>query len=434
MSPSVTPPPRLPRIQQLGFSPDVSPPSTSHHPALPSWHGHSWTQSHLDHPQAAPCPPEQYITLYMDDIRRDPAESSFAEIPIAIDFDSATDAWCVSGGELAVRLQQMPSRIDGDAKLCIMRGRYKHCFARITDGMVERCPIPVELKLARDKSLTITIESNPTSAPGTSSLPPAEHLLELGKRGTDTRPAQTLPEAKKTITSPRPSPTLPPTQSKTPPPTPGPSRDNDVNGWRVLDFSGSSASTSSCASPQIQAETPHANLVERPKPARPKESKPEVNAAIVAWLRQQFSLKDPQSYNTFTHSKGKSLPIEELLRGYRYVASLILRYNDTRTPSELEGAPDRKISKANIFAALGRQTSWGSDTETTLTLVDMYGPGGPREDPRIVAIMSGKHSGAKEGSVGFLHSLKEVDKEFSSRSGDGMDQRLGRPSDVSSLR
>lgn len=429
MSPSVTPPPRLPRIQQLGFAPDVSPPGGSHHPALPSWHGPSWSQAPMDHPQAAG-PPDHLIVLYMEDTREEPtAEPTMAEIPVPIRFDPAAGAWCVNGNDLAMRLQQTPSRIDGDAKLCTMRGRYKQCFARIADGAVERCWSSPELKLPPEKSLQITVEPNPAPSSRTASLPPADHLLELGKRGTETRPAQTLPGAKKHITSP--SPTLPPAQSTTPPPTPGPSRANDINGWRVA---GSSASTSSCASPQIQAETPHVNVPTKPKSTKPKESKPEVNAAIVTWLRHRFSTEDPQRYNAFTQSKGKSLPMEDLLQGYRYVAELINQYNDTRTPSDLEGAPDRKISKANIFAALGRQTSWGSDTETTLALVDLYGPGGPREHPKIRAIMEGRYNGAKEGSVGFLHSLKEVDKDFSSKSGGGLNQRLRRPSDASSSR
>ncbi|KAG8757452.1 hypothetical protein FRC11_004529 [Ceratobasidium sp. 423] len=383
------------------------------------------------------CAPEHIVTLYMEDTREDGqgAEPTMAEIPMPVRIDPASNAWCIAGNDLAVRLQQTPSRIDGNAKLCTMRGRYKQCFARIASSEVERYWIPVELKLTQNKSLEITIESNPVPSSRPASLPPADRLLELGKRGTETRPGQqSLPVAKKSITDS--SPSSPPTQSTTPPPTPGPSRAGDIHGWRVLNFSGSSASTSSCASPQIQAEALHAqvNVSTKPKLAKSKESKPEVNAAIIGWLRHQFNVQDPQSYNSFLQSKGKSLPIEDLLRGYRYVASLIAQYNDTRTPNDLAGAPDRKISKANIFSALGRQTSWGSDTETTLALYELYGPGKAREDPRIVAIMDGKCTGSKEGSVGFLHTLKEVDREYSSKHGGGSNQYSRRPSDASSSR
>ncbi|CAE6448237.1 unnamed protein product [Rhizoctonia solani] len=378
--------------------------------------------------------PEYIVTLYMEDMRgdRQSVEPTMAEIPMPVRVDPASNAWCIAGNDLAVRLQQTPSRVDGDAKLCMMHGRYKHCFARITGSEVERYRIPVELKLTQSKSLEITIEPNPVPSIRPASLPPADQILELGKRGTETRPGhQSLPVAKKSITDL--SPSSPPTQSTTPPPTPGPSRPGETHVWRVPDFPESSASTSSCTSPQIQAESLQVHASAKPKPTKAKESKPEVNAAIISWLRDQFSVKDPQNYNSFLQSKGKSLPIEDLLRGYRYVASLIAQYNDTRTPSGLEGASDRKISKANIFAALGRQTSWGSDTETTLALYELYGPDKEREDPRIVAIMNGKCTGSKEGSVGFLHTLKEVDREFTSKHGGGLNQSSRRSSDASIL-
>ncbi|KAG8722194.1 hypothetical protein FRC08_005943 [Ceratobasidium sp. 394] len=423
MSPSSTPPPRLPRIEPLGYSPDASSSSSPSHLTAATWLAPNWSPAPLDNSHQ----PEHVVTLYMDDLREEAvsSEPSLAEIPMPIRFDVSTNAWCISGDDVALRLQQTPSRIDGHAKLCTMRGRYKQCFARITDSSVERSPIPVGLKLAQDKSLQITIEPNPAAA----SLPSADQLLELGKRSPDTRPGeQPLPAAKRQISS---SPSSHPsiTQSTTPPPTPGPSKSTEIQGWRAVDFSGTAGSASSRGASQAWSETTSGSTV-KPKSTKPKDPKPEVNAVIINWLRNRFSTEDPYNYHAFTHSKGKSLPIQDLLRGYRYAARLIAQYNDTRTPSDLEGAPDRKISKANIFAALGRQTSWGSDTETTLALVDLYGPGGPREDERIVATMAGKYNGAKEGSVGFLHSLKEVDREYTGKLG-GPGERLRQPSDIS---
>lgn len=100
------------------------------------------------------------MTIYMDDLRDEArnSEPSLAEIPMPIRFDADVGAWCIAGDDLAIRLQQTPSRVDGHAKLCTMRGRYKQCFARITDSMVERSLIPVGLKLAQEKSIQITIE------------------------------------------------------------------------------------------------------------------------------------------------------------------------------------------------------------------------------------------------------------------------------------
>lgn len=133
--------------------------SSSSQPALPAWLGHSWSSAPLENSQASHVP-EHIVTIFMDDHRdeaHDP-ESSLAEIPMPIRFDTDANAWCIVGDDLAIRLQQTPSRIDGHAKLCTMRGRYKQCFARITDSMVERSLIPVGLKLEQNKSLKITVE------------------------------------------------------------------------------------------------------------------------------------------------------------------------------------------------------------------------------------------------------------------------------------
>lgn len=83
----------------------------------------------------------------------------------------------------------------------------------------------------------------------------------------------------------------------------------------------------------------------------------------------------------------------------------------------------------NIWQALDRQTSWGSDAETTLALVEKYGPGQPEEHPKIVEMMKyvshrsidRKHTDTfcsgqwgpeeREGSVLFLNHLKRIDAE-----------------------
>lgn len=192
---------------------------------------------------------------------------------------------------------------------------------------------------------------NPVPAARTASLPPADQLLGLGKRGSETRPGQMLPTAKKTTNSP--PPTSPFTQSTTPPPTPGPPRTNEFPAWRVAEGSRDNTSASSSASSVCSSQTYTEPIrTHKSKPNRPKDPKPEVNAVIVSWLRTRFAAEDPQSFSTFIHSKGKSLPVQDLLRGYRYAAKLIAEYNDTRTPSDLEGAPDRKISKVSWICCL----------------------------------------------------------------------------------
>lgn len=113
------------------------------------------------------------------------------------------------------------------------------------------------------------------------------------------------------------------------------------------------------------------------------------------------------------HSKGHVLSIPQLLRVYGFAQRQIAKWNNQRTPEGADGCPLKKIGKSNVLQALGRQTSWGSDCEQTLAFVEKYGPGGPRETERVVALVNGKvMPGEKEGSVYFLQVLREVDKEW----------------------
>jgi len=148
-------------------------------------------------------------------------------------------------------------------------------------------------------------------------------------------------------------------------------------------------------------------------------------AAIIPWLQGMMQMEE--EYDYFVKSKGRILSISDTLRAYRFARAMLNKYNNTQTPSDLEGAANRKITKVclsdllwqyrvainwnllpqvNIWQALDRQTSWGSDAETTLTLVDKYGPGGPEEHPKIADMINGKFGpDEREGSVLFLNHV-----------------------------
>lgn len=137
----------------------------------------------------------------------------------------------------------------------------------------------------------------------------------------------------------------------------------------------------------------------------------QVNTAIANWLKPHIQREE--GYSEFMHSKGHVLSIPQLLRVYGFAQRQIAKWNNQRTPENAEGCPLKKIGKSNVLQALGRQTSWGSDCEQTLAFVEKYGPGGSRENERVVALVNGKvMPGEKEGSVYFLQVLREVDKEW----------------------
>ncbi|KAF8590977.1 hypothetical protein K439DRAFT_1123698 [Ramaria rubella] len=158
-------------------------------------------------------------------------------------------------------------------------------------------------------------------------------------------------------------------------------------------------------------------------PITNKAPKEVVNAAIVAYLRSHIQNED--GYIDFAASKGRLLPIPDLLRGYRFATRIVNTWANRKTPPAVEGCPNKRITKNHVLQALFRQTSWGSDCEQTLQLADRYGPGGPREDPRVVEILNGgsmlpeksgdKAQGRSQGSVALLDFLKDVDKEHKAR-------------------
>ncbi|GJJ06577.1 hypothetical protein Clacol_000770 [Clathrus columnatus] len=169
-----------------------------------------------------------------------------------------------------------------------------------------------------------------------------------------------------------------------------------------------------------------------------KAPKEIINAAIVAYLRSH--IQNEEGYMEFAASKGRLLPIPELLRGYRFAARIVTTWANRKTPPTAEGCGNKRITKNHVLQALFRQTSWGSDCEQTLQLADKYGPGGPFEDSRVVEILNGgsmlpeKGSlglggandgtskaapGRSQGSVALLDFLKDVDKDYKSRSGGG---------------
>lgn len=131
----------------------------------------------------------------------------------------------------------------------------------------------------------------------------------------------------------------------------------------------------------------------------------------------------------FAASKGRLLPIPDLLKGYRFATRIVNSWANRKTPINADGCPNKRITKNHVLQALFRQTSWGSDCEQTLQLADRYGRGGPREDPRVVEILSGGtmlpeksgdpknpgQVGRSQGSVALLDFLKDVDREHKAR-------------------
>lgn len=75
-----------------------------------------------------------------------------------------------------------------------------------------------------------------------------------------------------------------------------------------------------------------------------KQPKEVVNAAIVAYLRSHIQNED--GYLEFAGSKGRLLPIPDLLKGYRFATRIVNTWANRKTPPTVEGCPNKRITKA----------------------------------------------------------------------------------------
>lgn len=95
------------------------------------------------------------------------------------------------------------------------------------------------------------------------------------------------------------------------------------------------------------ASTPKpATPIPRPKIINPRLiKKSDANPIISAYVQEKIRTSEPDAFEEFNRCKGRVLPVAELLQSYDFAARIIKTYNDTRTPIDLEGAPNKKISK-----------------------------------------------------------------------------------------
>lgn len=383
----------------------------------------------------------QVLTIYMQDYRTEgQPDHLLAELNIPLWKDANEQCW-VNADDMVRKLQSLPGRIDGLAKLSIKRGIYRQPFCRVSATSIEKCH-PETLRVAGPNDHSIEIVIEPLNHP-----PPPPPLITTTSSAASSSTKRHQSE-EDDLNSPAPSGRTKrrkadesPETASSPPPIISPA---SATGFGIGSGSGGSSGFPSAnngflspAGPYPLVQSPQSALPSSPIPSpstyRPSmgESSPvppspasDIKAAdarrnaknelaksvVVPWLRVKFEREE--GYGEFAKSKGRILTIHEALKGYRFAKAMIQKYNNAQTPPDLDGAPNRKITKVNIWQALDRQTSWGSDAETTLALVDKYGPGGPDENQKIIDMLNGKWGpDEREGSVLFLTHLKRIDTE-----------------------
>ncbi|KAF8483166.1 hypothetical protein JB92DRAFT_3032439 [Gautieria morchelliformis] len=434
----------------------------------------NYTQDHED--------PAPVVFLLMEDIRFGGPEPDFqlAEVNVPLRPQVGEEGgWWADGEEVMKALQLTPSRLEGAAKVFARRGKYRQCFVRFSEDGTMECQ-PSNLMVSKEKTIELIIEPNlenrtplrepyilqnpqhnsyprnyasspvvPTQArsayddyghysqPQSHTYPPQQYYMASnGKRTSgevvSNSPGEDQPIAKRSKTeqsssssSKRPAHSRKPGSSQARPSAGG---GGAMSGPSAV--GGATQATTRLSSPEevvqepISPYGPFRRHELNPLPA--KQPKEVVNAAIVAYLRSH--IQNEEGYLEFAGSKGRLLPIPDLLKGYRFATRIVNTWANRKTPPTIENCPNKRITKNHVLQALFRQTSWGSDCEQTLQLAERYGPGGPRENSRVVEILSGgsmlpertgdrgdKAPGRSQGSVALLDFLKDVDKENKAR-------------------
>ncbi|KAG8884500.1 hypothetical protein FRB98_002363 [Tulasnella sp. 332] len=329
------------------------------------------------------------VTIYMQDFRNNPENPEHYLAELRVPLQREGERWLVSADDMIRRLQGTPGRIDAVPAPLPTPSPKEDQLSFPTPGSASLRTFP-SIKRRNEDCSEDDGDGPQDPAPskksrpvGTSDPTQQAHILKTNRANTMLTNNKTtaLPSYASTSSAPQLEPALARPRTLT----------EALDRGETFPFSLSPApSTNTSAS---RAAKQHL-----------------ANATIVPWLRSQIQLED--GYDAFVKSKGKILTIVEALKVYRFAKRTIEIWNGAEAPEELVECAGRKITKLNIWQALDRQTSWGSDAEMTLLLVERYGPGSPEEHPKIVEMMQGKFGpDEREGAVLFLTHLKRIDAE-----------------------
>lgn len=198
----------------------------------------------------------------------------------------------------------------------------------------EKC-YPETLRVPSDKTIELVIEPNPSPAASS----------QTSHKRTLSPSSLSFLSAKRT----KPIHAFPPTHNHAPggpltPITPiPPSSSFSIHTGSERRVSSHPHPTPSTYPPSpVQPQSPH------PQPVTHPWKKSDSNAIICAWLRAQIQQSYPVDYALCAKAKGRVLPVPEMLKVYHFVQDMINEYNDRRTPDNLEGAADLKMSKVRL--------------------------------------------------------------------------------------
>ncbi|KAI5890499.1 uncharacterized protein SCHCODRAFT_02507519 [Schizophyllum commune H4-8] len=134
---------------------NVSPPGNNH------WGAQSGSYDvDMESPQSsAPADPPKLmriVTLLIEDMRYENADSQLAEVRVPLKIDHDGGFWA-DAKDICDQLQGSPSRIDGPAKVFTMRGKYRQIFLRVSDDNVDTST-SMNVAVSLERTIEVFIE------------------------------------------------------------------------------------------------------------------------------------------------------------------------------------------------------------------------------------------------------------------------------------
>ncbi|KAG7098659.1 hypothetical protein E1B28_000575 [Marasmius oreades] len=408
----------------------------------------SQNQSRIQEP---PLPrPKRMVTLLISDMRSGKEDSLLVEVSVPIrpvEHENKDAGFWAQAEDVVQELQASTSRIEGDAKVFTMRGKYRQIFMRSTWDRRSHLSSwevsPANLSVASDRTLQLIVVAPPKNE----SAPSPVHIPQ------DLRPDSLSPEPQL-----QPEPQLRP---QPPPPArsqnqyseilcsnvePEPSQsESSRKRCRSMSSSPSSKSPTSIYSrdskrpklstgpdvSDIPQPTVHTHsdeedielidqldqdLVQNHDSPGSDDDQEEIESRITE--RVDCLLQNDEEWPRFFGYKAKPKHVPAMLQQYGFVKRMADRYEGRRVP--FRSVRGLRIRMIHILKALhlDEDPKFGDDCVETMNLLALYGPAGSRlQDPRVKDEMENTQEPEYNSKPikKFLRLLRSIDEEWKAK-------------------
>ncbi|KAK7053356.1 hypothetical protein VNI00_003982 [Paramarasmius palmivorus] len=343
--------------------------------------------------------PRRMLTLLIIDFRSGEEDPQLAEVQVPlrpVDPHFPEDGFWANANDVAEELQNSPSRIDGQAKVFTMRGRYRQFFLRVKqDNSWEVSTANLSVKADRTIDIYVEKPARPGVFPEPPRLPqeyPSTPELELRYPASSSRYNERTDSSSSRKRR----------ASKSPTYSPSPQLSNSKQDPRSPKKAKSIDSEEE--DEELFATPLDAHLQQWEYESPDTDEEPEKLNRLIADRIDPLLQTHEKEWEEFFSCKSQPQHVPSMLAQYQFVQKMA-----------------DKIQMSHILDALHADTrnypKFGDECTETLKLLAFYGPEGTRkQDPRIKEMMQDRSEpeyGAKPIKR-FLHLLRKIDDEWNS--------------------